>query len=162
MVNRIKIVFLVFCIILITGCIDLKYMKIIVDGTAMEPTYKNKQILFADKSAYEKESPKRGDIIIFYTDYREGKESIFIKRVIGLGGETLEIKDGKVFIDKKELKEDYLKAKESTAAMGESKWKIPNGSVFVMGDNRENSLDSRMIGTVEFTSIIGKILEDIE
>ena len=121
-----------------------------VSGTSMVPNYENGEILLADKF-FSKMSPyKRGDVIIFkYDDQRD-----FIKRIIGLPGEKVMIKDGKVYINDKELNEPYLPAgtethEEDSQNLAEGIGKVvPEGSFFVLGDNREFSSDSRAIGFI--------------
>lgn len=111
--------------------------------------------IVSNRLAYEKRNPNRGDVIIFH----EG-EKILVKRIIGLPGEELRIYGGKVFIDGKLLKEPYLK--EDVITDGNKTYKIPDGMYFVMGDNRENSIDSRtLIYTyIDRNEIIGRTFLD--
>lgn len=107
---------------------------------SMENTIMCGNRLFGNRLAYKTSKPKRGDVIIFkYPDDETGKTN-YIKRVIGLPGETVNIVDGKVYIDGKELKEDYLK-EEPQGSFGP--YEVPEKSYFVMGDNRNNSSDAR-------------------
>ena len=107
---------------------------------SMENTIMCGNRVFGNRLAYKTSKPKRGDVIIFkYPDDETGKTN-YIKRVIGLPGETVNIVDGKVYIDGKELKEDYLK-EEPQGSFGP--YEVPEKSYFVMGDNRNNSSDAR-------------------
>lgn len=107
---------------------------------SMENTIMCGNRLFGNRLAYKTHKPKRGDVIIFkFPDDETGKTN-YIKRVIGLPGETVNIVDGVVYIDGKELKEDYLK-EEPQGSFGP--YEVPEKSYFVMGDNRNNSSDAR-------------------
>ena len=124
-----------------------------VEGASMEPSFYEKEYLIIDEISYRFNEPQRGEVVIFKSP--QNPRSYFIKRIIGLPGETVEIKNGKIFIDnEKELSEDYLQYVYSdthTAVILES------GQYFVLGDNRTNSLDSRQFGSIEKDSIIGRV-----
>ena len=96
------------------------------------------------RQAYRSKAPERGDIIIFKSDLpdEEGKDKLLIKRVIGLPGDEIQIKNQKVYINGKKYKENYLKDGYTT---GEGTWNVPEGHYFVMGDNRTGSHDSRYL-----------------
>ncbi len=98
--------------------------------------------LIGNRLAYIKEEPERGDIIIFH--YPDNEEELYVKRVIGLPGETVDIVDGKIFIDggEKALEETYLK-ETWTVATGEYHFEIPEDAYLVLGDNRNDSWDAR-------------------
>lgn len=97
--------------------------------------------------------PERGDIIMFNAPDKEN--TIYIKRVIGLPGDTIVIKDNQIYINDKLLEEDYLK-NDWTCNPGTTEYKVPKGEYFMMGDNRNNSSDSRVWGTVKKKEIIAK------
>lgn len=123
-------------------------------GACMFPTMPTSSIVLLNKTAFWFSSPKRGDIVSFIVP---GIEEGFMKRVIGLPGETIEIHDNYVFIDGKELKEPYV----FSLTFGEyGPVTIPEKCVFVMGDNRGNSIDSRddSVGMVPINRINGKAL----
>ena len=122
-----------------------------VDGTSMYNTLDNGEILLLKK--YEK-SYKRFDVIVFYN----GQDRL-IKRIIGLPGEEVKYKDNKLYINGKYIKEDFLKNNQKTydfnlKDLGYNK--VPKDSYFVLGDNRTNSTDSRIIGPVYKKDISGK------
>lgn len=126
-----------------------------VEGQSMYPTLNmekyNDRVIIEKYKHYTKDY-KRGDIVILKSD--KTNNDIFIKRVIGLPGETVEIKQGKVYIDNNLLEEDYLSNNISTNP--QMKLIVPQGSLFILGDNRGNSTDSRVIGTVSIDDILGK------
>jgi signal peptidase I len=100
--------------------------------------------------------PQRGDIVVLHPPVDNGKP--YIKRVIALPGERLSIHDGSVYINGERLEEDYLNGVATTwsGSIGQEEITIPEGQVFVMGDNRNNSTDSRIFGPIEINEIIGK------
>ncbi|MFZ5966358.1 MAG: signal peptidase I [Bacillota bacterium] len=124
-----------------------------VDGNSMLPTLQDHDRLIVSKVSYSLSQPKHGDIIVF--QYTYDPTYCFIKRVIAVESDTVEIKDGKVFVNDKPLQEPYTK--EET--LGDfTKRVIPADTVFVLGDNRNNSKDSRFedIGFVSIDAIKGK------
>lgn len=110
---------------------------------SMEDTIMPGDRLIGFRLSYLNSDPRRGDIIIF--EYPINPEEIYIKRVIGLPGETVEIKAGKVYINgsSEPIEEDYLKAEEWFMENDGLVFDVPEGHYFVMGDNRNNSLDGR-------------------
>ncbi|MFV0515906.1 MAG: signal peptidase I [Aminipila sp.] len=130
----------------------------IVKEASMQPTmYENNYILL-NKQAYNFGEPKRGDIIVFHTGLKleNGKEKMLIKRVIGLPGETITIDNGNVFINGEQLQEDYIKDGYTDGFV--DNLLIPEGEMFVMGDNRLVSIDSRVeeVGCVKIDDVLGK------
>jgi len=130
-----------------------------VKGSSMFPTFKDSEYLLTDKITYKRSEPKFGDVIVFKAPTNENFD--FIKRVIALPGQTVMIKDGKVFIDGKQLKENYLSNSVITNAgqfllEGES-YTVQTGEVMAFGDNREHSSDSRDWGPVPDQNIVGRV-----
>lgn len=113
-----------------------------VPSGSMENTIMTGDRLIGNRLAYLKNNPERGDIVIFH--YPDNEEEIYVKRVIGLPGETVEIRDGQIYIDGSEtpLDEPYLK-EEWVVATGPYTFEIPEDSYLVMGDNRNDSWDAR-------------------
>ena len=128
-----------------------------VEGHSMFSTLNEKDVIFVEKISLLTHNIKRGQIIIF--DSKNENRDIYVKRVIAVAGDTIEIKNKKVYLNDKELKEDYLD--KGTKTFGASflkdgdKFKVPEGHVFVLGDNREFSLDSRYIGPIKIKDIKG-------
>lgn len=132
----------------------------VVDGDSMQPTLYNGEYLWVDKLSYRLSEPERFDIVIFPVMYR-GEESHFVKRIIGLPGETVYIdENGVIYIDGEVLAEAY--GKEVIAEYNRQRAKEPltlgEDEYFVMGDNRNHSSDSRVesVGNIERSRIIGK------
>lgn len=132
-----------------------------VQGASMEPTFYTHDYLIINELEYYFSSPKRGDVVVFRSPYNSGE--YFIKRVIGLPHEKVEIKDGQIYIYNKEhpegfvLKEDYLPGIETFAENNKfSEVEISDKEYYLLGDNRSASLDSRTFGQVSLKSIIGK------
>lgn len=102
----------------------------------------------------------QGDIIVFENPERNPEKDVLCKRVIAQGGQTVDLKDGSVYIDGKKIAEDYAKGDSYPLYIGEAKrisypYKVPEGEIWVMGDNRENSADSRYFGAIPEDSVIG-------
>lgn len=128
-----------------------------VDGNSMQPNYPDAEYLLTDKISYRFNDPQRGDVVVLKSPI-EDKE--YIKRIIGLPGETVSLIDGRVYVDGKKLEERYLASDLLTdgnqvLAEGGS-YKVPEGEYFVMGDNRPHSLDSRAFGPIEKSKLRGK------
>ena len=123
----------------------------IVDGSSMEPNLMNADRLLVSKISYTFSEPKRGDIVIFPSPYGDGRE--FIKRIIGLPGETVQVVSGQVRINGTPLDEPYLVNKDTRSYPPTV---IPQGEYFVLGDNRPVSLDSRQGWTIKRSDINGK------
>lgn len=122
-----------------------------VYGQSMEPNLHTDQRLVVEKLSYNFHAPHRGDVVILKIN--DEAEDLLIKRVIALPGETVEIKDGRVYIDGKILEEAYL-AQETRGRYGPLY--VPPLHVFVLGDNRGASNDSRSFGTIHLNQIVGR------
>jgi signal peptidase I len=122
-----------------------------VYGSSMEPNLHTDQRLVVEKVTYRLHSPRRGDVVVLRMPER-GPE-LLIKRVIALPGETVEIRGGTVYIDQQPLDEPYL-VRSSGSTYGPTL--VPEGQVFVMGDNRGASNDSRVFGPVSLDRIVGR------
>jgi signal peptidase I len=122
-----------------------------VDGESMEPGLHTDEFVIVDKMSYLFQSPQRGDVIVFHYPVDPSKD--FIKRVIGLPGDTIRITGSSVIVDGQTLHEPYI----SLPFNFENKTlKLGSDQFFVMGDNRDNSLDSRSWGPLGRSYIIGK------
>ncbi|NJD59862.1 MAG: signal peptidase I [Anaerolineales bacterium] len=126
--------------------------RIRVESISMQPTLFPGDYVIVNKLAYRfNHDPQRGDVIVF--KYPPNPEAIpYIKRIIGLPGDQVHISDGKIYINGQLMLEPYLKV--TTNRGGD--WTVPEGQLFVMGDNRNNSSDSRSWGFVPLENIIGR------
>ncbi len=133
----------------------------IVSGSSMEPNFYTGEYLIINELAYHLHSPERGDIIVF--KYPKDNTQYFIKRVIGLPGETVRIEDNKVIVINKEnpkgfiLEEKYLPPGDTTFPVGDNTTILGDDEYYVLGDNRLASSDSRFWGPVPSYDIIGKV-----
>lgn len=149
-------------IALIIALIILFFVRpVIVHKQSMEPTFSSGDYVFVSTQSYKLfGQPKLGDVVVFKTGTfdAEGKEQCYIKRIIGTPGDTVKIVDGEVLINGERIEEPYLKEQFASGEM--EKKIIPDGKLFVMGDNRGYSLDSRsaQVGFVDISSIVGKVI----
>lgn len=131
----------------------------LVQGYSMYPTLEPNNYLVINRIPYTLGEPSRGDIVVFKSHLltEDGKEKDLIKRVIAIPGDHLVIRGGRVYIDESEMVEPYL---NGSFTRGDLDIIIPEGKIFVMGDNREKSLDSRdaRVGAVDENLIRGKVL----
>lgn len=129
-----------------------------IKGASMEPNFPDGEYLLTDKVTYRFKEPRRGDVIVFEAPRTDDEE--FIKRIIGLPGETVSLKNGSVFIDNQKLQETYLSPTLITSSgsfLSEGKEiVVPEENYFVLGDNRPASSDSRMWGFVDKSKITGR------
>ncbi len=135
-----------------------------VNGQSMDPTFHDKEYLMTDKLSYKFGKPQRGDVVVFQAppaaQCPEGTGCDYIKRVIGIPGDTVEVKDNHFYVNGKLLKESYLDESVVTMPMAYTKngpVMVPEGTYFVSGDNRPHSSDSRAFGPVELNLIVGKV-----
>ena len=131
--------------------INIATARILVQSISMQPGLKENDMVLVSRLAYRLGDPKRGDIIVFLNPVNPD-DVPYIKRVIGLPGDTITIEQGEVYINGNHLSEPYLTS--ITQRGGE--WVVPENSLFVMGDNRNNSSDSRQWGMVAYGSVIGR------
>lgn len=131
----------------------------IVSGASMENTFHNGEYLIVDQVSYHLHDPKRGDVVIFR--YPKDPSKFFIKRIIGVPGDTVSIEGSTVTITNEEnpngfvLNEPYIKSMKPNVTMIE---KLGDREYFVMGDNRDESSDSRVWGVLQEERIVGRAL----
>ncbi|MEE0965591.1 MAG: signal peptidase I [Bacilli bacterium] len=125
-----------------------------VVGSSMEPTYQNGNIILVDKFFYKRSEPEVNDIVVVEYPVSDNENQI-IKRVVGIGGDHIEVKDNHLYRNGEMIEEDYILETMDTEDFS---YDIPEGKIFVLGDNRNISVDSRMIGYVDFEDdVIGKV-----
>lgn len=125
-----------------------------VVGDSMNPTYKDGNIVLVNKKFYNYSNVKYGDVVVAKANFGDGEEQI-IKRVIGKQGDVIACKNGQMYRNGKKINETYIKER-----MYDDDWKVTvkKGCLWCMGDNRNNSADSREIGAINFKNdIVGKV-----
>ncbi len=128
-----------------------------VEQQSMENTLLPHQYVLVDKLTPRFDPYKRGDIVVFTPPGGSSSSTPFIKRVIGLPGDVLDLRNGHVFINGQEINEPYVYPGQTTEPLGgQDHWVVPPNTFFVMGDHRENSTDSRVFGPVPIANIIGR------
>ncbi len=132
--------------------IDTAFARVRVDNISMIPTLKPGEFLLVNKLSYRFGDLQRGDIIVFHAPVNPSED--YIKRTIGLPGETIRVEDGQVYVNDVAISEPYLKK----AIAYEGSWEVPEDTVFVLGDNRNQSSDSHSWGFVPQENVVGKAL----
>ena len=146
-------------IALVVGLLILQLVKpTIIKEHSMLPTLNENDYIFISKQSYRFHEPERGDIIVFHTDLVQanGDEKLLIKRIIGLPGDEIAITGGAVYLNGELYEEDYTLDGYTASTMDPVT--VPEDSLFVMGDNRQNSTDSRAeaVGFLDEDLIVGK------
>ena len=136
----------------------MMFQTVTMQENSMEPTISVGDRFFVNKVVYKFSSPKRGDLIVFRTNASDDA-ALHIRRVIGLPGETIQISDGRILIDGKEYQESEQFSEITNPGLASSTVTLESGEYFVLGDNRNNSEDSRYadIGNVKKRYIVGKL-----
>lgn len=144
----------IICVLIVVPFRIFVAQPYVVEGSSMDPTFKDGDYLIVDQISYNFEKPERGDVIIL--KYPSNPKRFLIKRVIGLPGETVVIKNGKVYIRKNgeefRLEENYV----VYGKIDNLEFNLKDKEYFVMGDNRAGSSDSRAWGTLPEENVVGK------
>lgn len=135
----------------------LIFQPFFVKGQSMEPNFENGDYLIIDELSFKFRDPQRGEVVVF--KYPQNPSQKYIKRIIGLPGETIEVKDGKVAISnqEEEVLDESGYLPENVFTPGEVKISLEENEYFVLGDNRISSSDSRRWGTLSGNNIIGRV-----
>lgn len=124
--------------------------RIRVEGNSMEPSLHDGEFVVVNRLAYRVGQPERGDIVVFHPPF--DPERRFIKRIIGLPGDMIQVLDGTVYVNGESLREPYILATPNYSG----EWTVGQDEIFVLGDNRNNSNDSQNWGAVARDQVIGK------
>ncbi|MGI8314483.1 signal peptidase I [Halobacillus mangrovi] len=139
------------------------FASYIVDGESMEPTLYDGNLLMVNKVVYDWKDIGRQDVIVFHANEKED----YVKRVIGVSGDEIEMKNDQLYVNGELVEEHYLDSLRPNDGLPftqdfsleevTGKKKVPEGQLFVMGDNRRDSLDSRYFGFVNIETVVGKV-----
>lgn len=132
--------------------IDSFFPRVRVENISMKPTLQPGELLLVNKLAYKLGQPRHGDVIVFH--YPGNPSEDYIKRLIGLPGDNIQIQGGLVYINGQAMDEPYI----STPPNYQGSWEVPEDSYFVLGDNRNQSSDSHSWGFVPIGNVVGKAL----
>jgi signal peptidase I len=142
---------LILAVVLYFG-INAVSVRVRVDGFSMNPTLQDGEYILINRLAYKLGDPVRGDIVVFRFPMDPNQD--LIKRVIGLPGESITVQDGKVMIDGIPLEEPYIAA----PPIYNDTWVVPEGQLFVLGDNRNESKDSHEWGFLPLENVVGRAI----
>jgi signal peptidase I len=140
---------LVLAVVLYFG-INAISARVRVDGFSMRPTLQDGEYILVNKLAYKFSEPKRGDIIVFI--FPVNPEEDLIKRIIGIPGDTVSVQDGVLSVNGTAVDEPYINAPPAYNGT----WQVPEGNLFVLGDNRNDSRDSHQWGLLPMENVIGR------
>ena len=126
--------------------------RVRVENVSMEPTLMPGEFLLVNRVAYKIGTPKIGDVIVFHAPGADDLD--YIKRLIGLPGDTVHIEGGIVYVNNQALYETYIADSPNYTGT----WEVPEGQLFVLGDNRNNSSDSHLWGYISEDAVVGKAL----
>jgi signal peptidase I len=133
-----------------------------VDGVSMEPSFHDGDKVIVDKLPYIKGDIHRGDIVAIYISPKEN----LIKRIVGIPGDTVELRDGVLYVNNSKVEESYIRkySTDEQQVLNFSPFLVPKDFYFILGDNRLNSIDSRSvtIGPVEKSDIKGKVIYNLQ
>jgi signal peptidase I len=142
---------IVFLIVIIYTLVNLSTARAVVEGSSMQPNFETGQLVIVNRFAYYFNNPERGDVIVLHNPKNANED--FIKRVVGLPGEIVEIKEGRVYANGIRLEEPYI---ENFCANCDKAWTLGPDEYFVLGDNRRNSHDSHSFGPIKRDLIVGQ------
>lgn len=151
-----QVLFIIMMMLISGVTSSSEYKYYIAEGPSMAPTIVSEDRLTVDSTYYNEHNIERGDIIVF-TDSVNGRD--FIKRVVGLSEDTVKITDNKLYVNDVIQEEKYTQDEITMNNQDFPETKVPVNSVFVLGDNRSDSLDSRIIGSINIDNILGKVIK---
>lgn len=146
------VVEILLLIVTIYSLVNLATARAVVEGASMQPNFYTGQLVIVNRFAYYFSKPQRGDVIVLHDPQDPAQD--FIKRVVGLPGEVVTIKEGRVYVNDSLLDEPYIPRFCTTGCDGQ--WVLDGQQYFVLGDNRPNSHDSHSFGPIDSKLIVGK------
>ncbi|NDJ84751.1 MAG: signal peptidase I [Chloroflexi bacterium] len=131
--------------------VNLSTARFVVEGSSMEPNFYTDEFVIVSRLAYILDEPERGDVIVFHYDVENKRD--YIKRIVGLPGEVIELRDGRVYVNGLLLEEPYV---DEYCRCPDEAWFLQEDEYFVLGDNRNSSQDSHNFGPITREQIIGR------
>ncbi|PJF28324.1 MAG: signal peptidase I [Phototrophicales bacterium] len=148
----------VVLIVVVYALVNLATIRFFIDGPSMQPTFEPGQFVLVSRVHYLFGEPQRGEIVVFNAPGSRPNDPPLIKRLVGLPGETLALRGGQVYIDGVLLEEPYLREACTPARCSDRIVELGEDEYFLMGDNRNNSRDSRAFGAVTRDRIVGEAI----
>lgn len=148
----------VIFVVAVTVLFDMVIPRSLVEGRSMQPTFETGDRLIVSRVNYMLSQPQRGDIVVFNSINPNEPQLMLIKRVIGLPNEIIEFSGGVLYINGNEMTEPYIAEACRAFSCGDAAWQLHEDEYFVMGDNRNNSQDSRRFGAITIHDIVGEAL----
>lgn len=143
-------------VVTIYALVNLASARFIVDGDSMLPTFETGQFLIVSRLNYLLGDPERGDVVVFHYPLNPNED--FIKRVIGLPNDVVELRAGQTYVNGVTLSEPYIREACRPLSCPDRMWEVGPGQYFMMGDNRNVSQDSRAFGPVDARYLVGEAL----
>lgn len=153
-----EIIRTIIFVVVVTVLFDMAIPRSLVDGNSMQNTFQDSERLIVSRLHYLATPPDRGDIIVFNSVDPNSPNVMLIKRVIGLPGETVEFIDTQVYVDGVLLPEPYIREDCTEFRCPDDAFELGPDEYFVMGDNRNNSQDSRRLGAIPIDHIVGRVV----
>lgn len=140
----------------IYALVNLATVRYFIDGPSMQPSFYEGQFLVVSRVTYLIGQPERGDVVVFNAPNNDVEDPPLIKRLIGMPGDSIELRDTQVYINGALLDEPYIKEACRANRCPDESWQLASDEYFMMGDNRNNSRDSRVFGPVSRDRLIGE------
>lgn len=142
----------------IYALVNLATVRFFIDGPSMQPSFHAGEFLVVSRLSYLFGSPEKGDVVVFDAPQARPDDPPLIKRLIGLPGETVEVRNTQVYVNGVQLNEPYINEACSQSMCRDEVWELGPDEYFFMGDNRNNSRDSRRFGPVRREHVVGEAL----
>jgi signal peptidase I len=142
----------------IYALVNLATVRFFIDGPSMQPNFHAGEFLVVSRLSYLMGEPEKGDVVVFNAPGARPDDPPLIKRLIGMPGDTVEIRDTQVYVNGALLDEPYINEPCSQSMCRDAAWELGSNEYFFMGDNRNNSRDSRRFGPVVREQVVGEAL----
>ncbi len=143
-------------IVVIYALVNLATVRFFIDGPSMQPNFHAGEFLIVSRVSYLLGAPERGDVVVFNAPGNSDDDPPLIKRLIGMPGDTVEMRDRQVYVNGAQISEPYVLQEECASLCRDDVWQLGADEYFFMGDNRNNSRDSRRFGPVRRDQIVGE------